>query len=121
MEPKTTVDPGRSSTLRQAVFEREEAVLDLADAAQAATRAAMMADRGERVESDFFDHLAHGLYKRADGRRRLADQLRKVAAHTATVTPGRPTTRTRATGGAAADPRTVRQPTKTFFEGRPVV
>lgn len=76
VEPKTTVDPGRSPVLRQVVFERGEAVLDLADAAQAAARAAMMADRG--VESDFFDDLAHLLYERADGHRRLADQLRKV-------------------------------------------
>lgn len=73
--PMTAAGPSRSSPSRRAAFEREEAVLDLADGAQASTRAAMMADQGGRAESDRLDHEAHQLYECADDHRRLADQL----------------------------------------------
>lgn len=55
-------------------LEREQAAFDLADAAQAATQAAILADQGEAADSRRLDLLAQQLYDRADNHRRHADQ-----------------------------------------------
>lgn len=55
-------------------LERERAVLDLTDAAQAATRAAILLERGETAESHRLARLAQHLYDQADTHRRHATQ-----------------------------------------------
>lgn len=55
-------------------LERELAAFDLADAAQAATRAAILSDQGQAADSRHLDRLSQGLYASADNHRRNADQ-----------------------------------------------
>lgn len=59
-------------------LERERAVLDLADAAQAATRAAILHERGEDAESRRLARLAQHLYDQADTHRLHADQAHRT-------------------------------------------
>lgn len=59
-------------------LEREQAALDLADAAQAATRAANAFQRGELTDSRRLSRLARRLYDQADTHRRHADRARRA-------------------------------------------
>lgn len=59
-------------------LEREQAAFDLADAAQAATRAAIAFEGGEADQSRQLTRLAQRLYDRADAHRRNADQAQRA-------------------------------------------
>lgn len=68
-------------------LEREQAVFDLADAAQADTRAATALERGDLAGSRELSRLAHYLYGRADTHRRHACEGKAAPLPARTATP----------------------------------
>lgn len=68
--------PERAQPYPADKLEREQAALDLADASQAATRAARLHGRNESAESLLFALLAQRLYAQADAHGRAAAEAR---------------------------------------------
>lgn len=69
-------------------LEKEQAVFDLTDAAQADTRAATALERGDLAESRRLSRLAQSLYNQAETHRRHACEGQGAASQTAAATPG---------------------------------